>query len=49
VIFLKDLLLFIVYFTPFFSQTVKWRGGKIRIGKKTLIAHSQELLLFDGV
>lgn len=49
VILLKDLLLFIVYFTPFFSQTVKWRGGEIRIGKKTVIAHSQEILLLKGV
>lgn len=45
----KDVLLFLVYFTPFFSRTVNWRGGKIRIGKDTLIAHSQENLLFDGV
>ena len=36
-IILKDVLLFIVYFTPFFSSTVNWRGGKIRIGRNTLI------------
>jgi ceramide glucosyltransferase len=33
----KDLLLLFVYFIPFFSHTVTWRGGTIRIGKKTLI------------
>lgn len=33
----KDLLLFAVYFVPFFSRTVNWRGGKIGIGRKTLI------------
>jgi ceramide glucosyltransferase len=33
----KDLLLFAVYLTPFFSRTVRWRKGKIGIGKKTLI------------
>lgn len=49
-ILLKDLLLFIVYFVPFFSSTVQWRdGGKISIGKKTLIAFSRESLLFTGV
>jgi hypothetical protein len=48
VIFLKDLLLFIVYFTPFFSHTVKWRGGEIEIGKKTIIAHNQDILLHEG-
>jgi ceramide glucosyltransferase len=36
-ILLKDILLFIIYFTPFFSRTVDWRGGKIKIGKNTLI------------
>jgi ceramide glucosyltransferase len=33
----KDLLLFAVYLTPFFSRTVRWRKGRIGIGKKTLI------------
>jgi ceramide glucosyltransferase len=33
----KDILLFIIYFRPFFSRTVDWRGGKIKIGRKTLI------------
>jgi ceramide glucosyltransferase len=49
VILLKDLLLFLVYFTPFFSHTVRWRGGEIEIGKKTVIAQSQEIPLFEGV
>lgn len=49
VIVAKDLILFVVYFTPFFSQRVKWRGGEIHIGRKTLIAHSQEVLLLEGV
>ena len=49
-ILLKDLLLFVIYFIPFFSSTVQWRdGGKIDIGKNTLIAFSQENLLLDGV
>jgi ceramide glucosyltransferase len=48
VVLYKDLLLSIVYFTPFFSRTVKWRGGKIQIGKKTLIAHNQEMLICEG-
>jgi ceramide glucosyltransferase len=47
-IVLKDLLLFAVYFTPFLSSTVRWRGGRISIGKKTLIAMSQESLLYEG-
>jgi ceramide glucosyltransferase len=33
----KDFFLLFVYFIPFFSHTVTWRGGTIRIGKKTLI------------
>lgn len=33
----KDLILFAVYLTPFFSRTVRWRKGNIGIGKKTLI------------
>ena len=47
-ILLKDIILFLVYFAPFFSRTVNWRGGKITIGKDTLISFSQENLLFDG-
>jgi ceramide glucosyltransferase len=33
----KDLVFFVVYFTPFLSRQVDWRGGRIRIGKDTLI------------
>jgi ceramide glucosyltransferase len=33
----KDLVLFAIYFTPFFSRQVDWRGGRITIGKDTLI------------
>jgi len=48
-ILLKDILLFAVYFTPFFSKTVKWRGGKISIGKNTLISTHKDNHLLDGV
>ncbi len=47
-IILKDILLFAVYFTPFFSKTVSWRGSKIKIGKHTLINHRQEDLFLKG-
>lgn len=47
-ILVKDIILFVVYLAPFFSSTVNWRGGKISIGKKTLIALSQESLLCQG-
>jgi ceramide glucosyltransferase len=33
----KDLVLFAVYLTPFFSRQVEWRGGQIAIGRRTLI------------
>jgi ceramide glucosyltransferase len=33
----KDLLLLAVYFMPFFSRQVEWRGGRIAIGRNTLI------------
>jgi len=33
----KDLILFAVYLTPFFSRRVEWRSGKISIRKHTLI------------
>ncbi len=47
-ILVKDLILFVVYFAPFFSSSVNWRGGKISIGKNTLISLSQESLLYYG-
>jgi ceramide glucosyltransferase len=33
----KDLVFLAVYFTPFFSREVEWRGGRIAIGRGTLI------------
>jgi ceramide glucosyltransferase len=36
-VIIKDLLQLVVFFTPFFSGTVSWRGGRIRIGKNTRI------------
>ena len=33
----KDLVVLAVYFTPFFSRQVDWRGGRIVIGRDTLI------------
>lgn len=44
----KDILLFFAYFTPFFSDTVNWRGGGITIGKKTLIADAQDTHQLEG-
>lgn len=36
-VLVKDLILLAVYLTPFFSREVEWRGGRIAIGKNTLI------------
>jgi ceramide glucosyltransferase len=36
-ILLKDILLFFVYISPFFSSEVDWRGRKIKIGKMSRI------------
>jgi ceramide glucosyltransferase len=46
----KDILLLGVYFTPFLSRTVNWRGGKIGIGRRTLITTplTPEGLNYDG-
>ena len=46
----KDLVLFAVYLTPFFSRQVDWRGGRIRIGKDTLIQipSNMENLVYEG-
>jgi cellulose synthase/poly-beta-1,6-N-acetylglucosamine synthase-like glycosyltransferase len=38
----KDLLLLVVYFVPFFSHTITWRGGTTRIGKNTRIPSTGE-------
>jgi cellulose synthase/poly-beta-1,6-N-acetylglucosamine synthase-like glycosyltransferase len=47
-VIVKDLLLFIVYFVPFFSRSIVWRGGSIKIGKHTLIGFNTDNLLYDG-
>jgi ceramide glucosyltransferase len=47
-VIIKDLLLLIVYFAPFFSRSVVWRGGSIKIGRHTLIGFNAENLLYDG-
>jgi ceramide glucosyltransferase len=46
----KDLVLFAIYFTPFFSHQVEWRGGRITIGKDTLIHVPANLdnLVYEG-
>jgi ceramide glucosyltransferase len=46
----KDLLLFAVYLTPFFSRQVEWRGGRIAIGRKTLIhiPANTDNLVYEG-
>jgi len=45
---LKDLLLLVAYFLPFFSDTVQWRGGRVTIGRDTRISPSRESLLLKG-
>jgi ceramide glucosyltransferase len=49
-VILKDLLLLGIYFTPFFSRSVRWRKEKIGIGKMTLIALPQNMdnLVHEG-
>jgi ceramide glucosyltransferase len=44
----KDLLMLAVYVMPFFSSTITWRGGSLRIGRGTLIPLSPETRLLDG-
>jgi len=46
----KDLVLLGVYFTPFFSRQVEWRGGRMAIGKNTLIRipANMEDLVYEG-
>ncbi len=38
-VMVKDVIFFTVYLTPFFSTSVDWRGGRIRVGKNSLIYH----------
>jgi hypothetical protein len=46
----KDLLLLAVYFMPFFSRQVEWRGGRIAIGRNTLIhiPANMDDLVYEG-
>jgi ceramide glucosyltransferase len=46
----KDLIFFAVYFAPFFSRRVDWRGGRIAIGKTTLIRipANMDNLVYEG-
>jgi ceramide glucosyltransferase len=39
-IIFKELLLIFVWFTPFFSNHIRWRGGKIAIAKRSVISNS---------
>lgn len=49
IVALKDIVLFIAWFAPFFSSKVKWRGGKISIGERTLLVHAIEKGTVEGV
>ena len=46
----KDLIFFAVYLTPFFSREVEWRGGRIALGRDTLILvpANVENLVYEG-
>ena len=46
----KDLVLFAVYLTPLFSRRVEWRGGRLTIGRDTLIHVPANLddLVYEG-
>ncbi|MGQ9801406.1 MAG: glycosyltransferase [Candidatus Saccharicenans sp.] len=39
----KDMIFLAVYLTPFFSSEVDWRGGRIKVGKNSLICHNSSL------
>lgn len=47
-VIVKDLLMMAVYVMPFFSSTITWRGGRVRIGRDTLIPFCPESRLLDG-
>jgi ceramide glucosyltransferase len=47
-VLVKDLLMMAVYVIPFFSSTITWRGGRVRIGRDTLIPFCPESRLIDG-
>lgn len=42
-VIVKDIVLFAVYLTPFFSTSVDWRGGRIKVGRNSLIYHPARL------
>ena len=46
----KDLIFFAVYLTSFFSREVDWRGGRIALGRDTLILvpANVENLVYEG-
>lgn len=46
-VIVKDLLMSVVYLMPFFSSSIIWRGGRIKIGRGTLIPFCQESRLLD--
>lgn len=47
-VILKDFILFIVYFVPFFSRTIVWQGGNVTIGRRTTIGGRGERLALEG-
>jgi len=40
VVVAKDIIFLAVYFVPFLSSTVDWRGRKIKIGKNSIICQT---------
>jgi ceramide glucosyltransferase len=48
VVLVKDALMVAAFILPFFSSTIKWRGGRIRIGRGTSILFCPESRLLDG-
>lgn len=48
-IIIKDLVLALVYFSPFFSNQVNWRGEKMKIGKRTLLSNSFDIFSIESV
>ncbi len=47
-VILKDFILLVVYFVPFFSRTLVWQGGSIAIGRRTRIGGPREILALEG-
>ena len=43
IVIIRDLLLFAVYLTPFFSSTINWRGHHFKIGKNSLITPQTDI------